>query len=213
MRRGLSVLIVDDHTLLGEMLAAELAANGCAAEAVNDPAEAVEVASRVQPDVAVLDIDLPGLTGFDVAADIASVSPGTKVLMLSAFVRNGYVDEALRMEVAGYLSKSEPLPTVLEAIDAVAIGDRRFSDAVRSRIVIGKSGAEERKTLTAMLTDRERTVLEHVAHGLSQKQVATAMGISIKTVQHHLSHVMDKVGIHDRVELSRYAIREGLIEP
>ncbi len=210
---GTSVLIVDDHPLVADMLAAELASLDWDVSTTYDPDEAAEIARSSEPSLVVLDIDLKKVSGFDVAHAVRAVSPATKIVMFSAFVRDAYVERALELEVEGYLCKCTPLAEIVEAIAAVAAGGRRFSESVTARITVGGGGATVRTSRGASLTDRERLILEQIALGLPQKQIAGSLGISIKTVQHHLAHVMDKLGLHDRVDLARYAIREGLVEP
>lgn len=209
----ISVLVLDDHPLVGDMLAAELGSHGWTVWSTSDPDDATRTAQTSAPDVAVLDIDLRGASGFDVAQSVRAVSPDTRIVMFSAFVRDAYVERALQLEVEGYVCKCTPLEDIVDAIEAVAAGNRRFSEAVSRRVVIGPGGPTVRTSRGATLTGRERLVLEQIARGLPQKQVATSLGISIKTVQHHVAHLMDKLGLHDRVDLARYAIREGLVEP
>lgn len=216
MARRPVVLLVDDHPLVRETLRSRLEASGCDVLDTGSPMEAGPLSASAQPDVAVVDIELPDMSGFEVVTEIGRRSPTTRVLLLSAFVRDAYIDRALELEVAGYITKSEPPEVLMEAVMAVAQGAERFSDDVRARIII--EGGNPRSlgrgaSRRSALTEREMEVLVLVARGLPQKQVASQLGISIKTVQHHLDHVMDKLGIHDRVDLARFAIREGLIEP
>jgi len=211
-----SILLVDDHMLIREMLQERLTSEGFEVDSTGDTAEAIELAIELQPDVAVLDIDMPGRSTFEVARVLHVESPNTRVVFLSAYVRDAYIEQALAVQASGYLCKCEPLEEILAAIGAVANGATCYSRKVLRRIVIDGSHArlaEEPVTRSSLLTNRERDVLLHVARGLSQQQVAHVLDISIKTVQHHLEGVMDKLEIHDRVELARYAIREGIVEP
>ncbi len=176
---------------------------------------AIELASRTHPDVAVLDIDMPGVSAFGAARVVREVSPSTRVIFLSAFVHDSYVDEALGVEASGYLTKSQPPEAIVEAIRRVHRGGTAFSPDVLDRIVIDSDGVGlgvATRTRLDILTEREREVLSYVARGLPQKQIARLAGISLKTVQHHVTHIMDKLEIHDRVELARFAIREGVVE-
>jgi len=210
------ILVVDDHTLLREMLQEKLAAEGLDAVTTGDTTEAIELAIELQPEVVVLDIDMPGRSTFEVARVLQSESPDTRVVFLSAYVRDTYIERALAVEASGYLCKCDSLDQILAAIRTVVGGGTCYSRQVLHRIVI--DGTEVRLAdppiaRSSLLTDRERDVLFHVAQGLSQRQVAHALDISIKTVQHHLEGIMDKLDIHDRVELTRFAIREGIVEP
>lgn len=216
MTMGVSVLLVDDHALVRDMLQERLAREGMTIVGLASSGEhAVELAASSLPDVAVLDIDMPGMSAFQAAREVRTVSPDTRVVFLSAFVHDRYVDQALAVEASGYLTKAEPPEAIVAAVRKVHGGRSSFSRSVLDRIVIDSSGARlanGSKTRCETLTEREREVLGYVARGLPQKQIARLAGISVKTVQHHVTHLMDKLEIHDRVELARFAIREGLVE-
>ena len=212
----ITVLLADDHTLLRDMLSQTLVAHGMKVVAEVGSADAAEaLGCSTSPDVAVLDIDIPGKSIFEVARSIQQASPGTRVLFLSAFVHDQYIEEALAVEATGYLTKTEPPEVLVASIRKAVSGATSYSAEVINRIVIGESGARLAgyHARIELLTDREREVLCYVAQGLQQKQIATCAGISIKTVQHHIMHLMEKLAIHDRVDLARFAIREGLVEP
>ncbi|NNC39205.1 MAG: response regulator transcription factor [Acidimicrobiia bacterium] len=213
---GISVLLADDHVLVRDMLDERLSREGMDIVGLATSGEhAVELAGTHLPDVAVLDIDMPGISAFTAARQVRAVSPATRVLFLSAFVHDRYVDQALAAEASGYLTKGEPPEAIVEAIRKVYNGRTSFSRAVLERIVIDPDGARlgiGSKTRCGLLTDREQEILSYVARGLPQKQIARLAGISVKTVQHHIMHLMEKLEIHDRVELARFAIREGLVE-
>lgn len=210
------VLVVDDHALVREMLADRIASERgmhvTAQAATSD--EAVRLCQDLAPDVVLLDIDLPGISAFDAARTMAKADHPPWIIFLSAFIQDGYIAEALAVRAAGYLSKATPPSEVVAAIRAVAGGRTAMGAEVLDRLILNELPTEPgvvagaRRTL---LTQREREVVALVAAGLQQKQVAVRMGISIKTVQTHLAHAMDKLAIHDRVELARYAIREGLV--
>lgn len=211
-----SVVLADDHVLVREMLRELLARAGMVVAGVAESGDvAVELVAEAQPDVVVMDIDMPGICAFDAARDMHRVSPSTKVIFLSAFVHDCYIAQALGVEASGYLTKSEPPAAIIEAIQNVHRGATSYSAAVRDRIVIDPVGVRlggGAKSRFESLTDREREVLAYVARGLAQKQIAYLIGVSVKTVQQHIMHIMDKLEIHDRVELARYAIREGCVE-
>jgi DNA-binding NarL/FixJ family response regulator len=209
------VLIVDDHALVREMLTDRIAdePDMIVIGQAGSGDEAIELA-EICPDVVLLDIDMPGISAFDAARSIARACPGVRVVFLSAFIQDGYIAEALDVEASGYLSKTTSPTKLVGAIRTVAGGGTAMSAEVLDRLVL--TAPDEHQTRTAgsrrsLLTQREREVVALIAQGLQQKQVATRMGISIKTVQTHLAHAMDKLGIHDRVDLTRWAIREGVI--
>lgn len=211
----IGVLVVDDHALVREMLADRISSERgmlvTGQAATSD--DAVRLCRALTPDVVLLDIDLPGISAFDAARTMMDSEEPPRIIFLSAFIQDGYIAQALAVRAAGYLSKATPPPEVMDAIRTVAAGRTAMCAEVLDRLILDGApteqgvGAGARHTL---LTQREREVVALIATGLQQKQVATQMGISIKTVQTHLAHAMDKLEIHDRVELARYAIREGL---
>lgn len=212
----IGVLVVDDHALVREMLADRISAERgmhiTAQAATSD--DAVRVCDELRPDVVLLDIDLPGISAFDAARKMNSSPHPPRIIFLSAFIQDRYIANALDVRAAGYLSKTTPPSEVIDAIRTVVVGRTAMCAEVLDRLVFETLptelgvGVGARRTL---LTQREREVVALIAVGLQQKQVAVRMGISIKTVQTHLVHAMDKLEIHDRVELARYAIREGLV--
>ena len=216
MSKTASVLIADDHALVRDMLRLRLLREGMeVVGAVGTAEEAERLGSSLRPVVALLDIDMPGRSMFEVARAIQTASPETRIVFLSGFVHDAYIEEALGVEASGYLTKSESPDVIVAGIRKAAGGATCFSPEVLDRIVIDEHGARlgGGHTRFDTLTDRERELLAYVARGLQQKQIARQAGISIKTVQTHITHLMDKLSIHDRVELARFAIREGLIEP
>lgn len=216
MSEAITVVLADDHTLLRDMLRMTLTAEGMDVVADVGSGEAAEAICRsMRPDVAVLDIDMPGKCIFEVTRSVQQTSPETRVIFLSAFVHDQYIEDALAVEASGYLTKTEPPGVLVASIRKAVGGATSFSSEVINRMVIGESGARlaGHHARIETLTEREREVLRYVAQGLQQKQIAARAGISIKTVQHHIMHLMDKLAIHDRVDLARFAIREGLVEP
>jgi len=218
MPTPIRVLVVDDHALVRDMLADRLSREptisvvGTAASAD----VAVDVAEQHQPDVVILDIDMPGLDCFEGARRILDVRPETRIVFLSAFTHDQYIDQALEIGAMGYVTKREPPLNIVRAIRDVAADRAYFSDEVRERIVLDNHSARlppRAGSRLRQLTPRERDVLLYVARGLTKRGVAEVLGISVKTVEKHAENLMARLDIHDRVELARFAIREGLIEP
>jgi DNA-binding NarL/FixJ family response regulator len=212
------VVLADDHTLVRQSLARLLNenANMQVLADVGSADEAVEVCIRQNggPDVVVLDIDMPGIAAFDAARTIIARCPSAKVIFLSAFTHDRYIQAALACGAMGYLCKTEPPEKVVKAIRSVASGQTYFSPEVQSRLVIDSSGVHlELQPTMKNLTPRELEVLTYIAKGLSKKEIANLMHLSVKTVENHTANVMSRLDIHDRVQLTRLAIREGLIEP
>lgn len=175
--------------------------------------DAIDQALRTTPDIVLMDIDMPGLDCFDAARTIQARCPETRVIFVSAFCHDEYIEQALAVEAAGYITKSEPIDRIVEAIRKVASGGSYYSEQVLNRIVVESRGtrlAPENQTRVSTLTRRETEVLKYIASGSSQKQIAQTMNISAKTVHSHSMNLMTTLGIHDRVELTRFAIREGL---
>ena len=162
-----------------------------------------------------MDIDMPGLICFDAARRITALQPDARIIFLSAFLHDHYIDQALRAKARGYLTKREPPETVVAAILEVASGGAYFSEEIRSRIVVETGGtklAERSASLISILTTRETETLRYIAKGLAKKEIAATMGVSVKTVDRHATNLMSKLDIHDRVELARFAIREGIAD-
>ena len=214
---SIRILLVDDHELVRSALSGQLSTQPefeVVAEAA-DAQAAIAAASEHRPDVLLMDIDMPGMICFDAARRIVSRFPETRIIFLSAFFHDHYIDQALKVRARGYLRKSEPITKLMAAIREVASGGVWFSEEVSARIVVGEGGAAlDTATLTCVstLSDREVEVLRYLARGMSKKQVAATMHLSPKTIDNHTCRIMNKLDIHDRVELARFAIREGLAE-
>ncbi len=212
------VVLADDHTLVRQSLSRLLNehADMQVTADVGSADEAVEACLRPGStvDVVLLDIDMPGIAAFDAARTIIARCPGAKVIFLSAFTHERYIQAALACGAMGYLCKTEPPEKVIKAIRSVAAGQSYFSPEVQSRLVVDSSGVHlEVKPTMQNLTPRELEVLTYIAKGLSKKEIANLMHLSVKTVENHTANVMGRLDIHDRVQLTRLAIREGLIEP
>ena len=217
MTESVTILLVDDHALFRDSLRQLLEAESGlkVIGAVADAGEAIELVNICRPEIILMDIDMPGLICFDAAKRIAHLSPVTRIIFLSAFFHDHYIDEALKVKARGYLTKSEPPERAVEAIKRVAAGKVCFSPQINARIVAGPDGvklAKPCRTRTSTLTRREAEVLRYLARGLTKKEIAKTMHISLKTVEGHADRLMGKLNIHNRVELARFAIREGLAE-
>lgn len=215
--RRLKILVVDDHALVREAVADQLSREedfevvGTASEA----GDVLRMAPELKPDVVIMDIDMPGMICFDAAHRLTVHDEGPLIIFLSAFFHDHYIEQALRVKARGYVVKTDPPSTLIEAIREVAAGGSYFSEKVRARLVVGDGRvelAEEGRTAVSLLTQREVEVLRYIAQGLSKKEIAATMHLSTKTVENHSARLMAKLDIHDRVELARFAIREGLAE-
>ncbi len=217
MNDSIRVLLVDDHALLRETLKDHLnvSAGLTVVGTAKSADDAVAIAAERQPDVVVMDIDMPGQSCFDAARIIKSRSPLTSVIFLSAFFNDRYIESALQAQASGYVTKDEAPGVIVEAIRSAAAQVAYFSPRVQSRIVVDRTGvrlAGGGHSRASLLTARELEVLRYLARGLAKKEIAATMHLSVKTVSRHTENLMEKLDIHDRVDLARYAIREGLAE-
>ena len=167
-----------------------------------------------RPKIAIVEVDLEGRSGFELAGDLVMRQRETKVIFYRSAMPDIYIEQALRSKAAGYVLKSDSLACLLTAVQAVAKGGTFYSEAIRDRVSIdpatGNTRAQFESRMT-QLSDRQLEVLRHLAYGLSVKDVARKMHISVKSVDSHKYRIMQSLGIHDRVDLARYAIREGLV--
>jgi DNA-binding NarL/FixJ family response regulator len=211
----LHILIADDHGIVRSgirMLIDRQAGMQVVAEA-EDGIQAVELAQATHPDVAILDVTMPRMTGLQAAREIRARAPQTSVLLLSMHDDERYFFEAVEAGANGYVLKRSADTDLIDAIQAVARGED-FVSPVTERAAIKEwleSGKADR--LEDPLTPRELDVVKLIAEAYTNKQIAEALHVSEKTVESHRSNVFGKLGMRDRVELVRYAIRRGLVEP
>jgi DNA-binding NarL/FixJ family response regulator len=211
------ILLADDHPLLRRGLREVIDKQPdlqVVAEA-SDGAEALEQALAEEIDLAILDVAMPRLTGLQAAEQLRRRRPAIRVLILSMYDNEQYVFAALRAGAAGYLLKSAADDKVVEACRAIRQGEQFvYAGEASPRATDYLARARRGETIPAeMLTPRELEVLKLIAEGHSSRQIAETLVISIKTVETHRSNMMEKLGVHDRVDLTRYAIRRGLIQP
>jgi DNA-binding NarL/FixJ family response regulator len=206
------ILLADDHMMVRQGIRALLEKEGfeVVAEAM-DGRDAVRLAEKLKPDVAVLDIAMPLLNGIDAAREIRRVSPRTKTTLLTVHEENQYVVEALRAGVTGYVVKTKAAEDLVKAIREVSLGAVYMSPGVSREAV--RAYLDGSEPSTDGLTPREREVLQLVAEGKTTKEVAAVLGISVKTAESHRSRIMEKLDIHETASLVRYAIRLGVIQP
>jgi DNA-binding NarL/FixJ family response regulator len=213
---AIRVLIADDHTLLREGIRSllklydDIEVVGEAA----DGAEAVEKATRLSPDIVLMDVAMPGLGGLEATLEIHRRSPNTRVLVLTQYDDPEYVRRFLKAGVSGYVLKKAAGTELVSAIRAVQTGSSYLSPQIAGTVIEGYlKGQEltETEDVYERLTDREKQVLKLVAEGYSNSEIASMLSLSVKTVMGHRENVMEKLGIHSRTELIKYAIKHGLI--
>ena len=211
------VLLADDHTVVRQGLRALLVGEEdieIAAEAENGR-QAVQLARDLSPEVVVMDIAMPVLNGVEASRQILRASPSVKVLVLSSYSDEEYVQQLTEAGISGYLVKQTAGSELLKAIREVARGNAYFSPAIAKRLrdrCLENPGPQPEKNQSPRLTTREAEVLQLIAEGRANKQIAAELCISIKTVEKHRQQVMNKLGIHDVAGLTRHAIKKGIIE-
>jgi two-component system response regulator NreC len=206
------VVLADDHVVVREGLKSLLERQGFSVVGeASDGREAARITREVRPDVAVLDLTMPVLNGLDAAREIQQTTPSTKTVLLTMHNEEQYVLSALRCGITGYVLKSRASSSLVEALREVCQGNVYLSPGI-SRAVVSAflNGAE---APAEPLSPREREVLQLIAEGQTTKEVATILGVSVKTAESHRSRIMEKLNIHQTAGLVRYAIRKGLIEP
>jgi DNA-binding NarL/FixJ family response regulator len=213
-----TLLIADDHELLRDMLARRLGEEPDlqVVGAAGDASTALTESLKLQPDLVLMDIDMPGLSVFEAARRIKDRLPDTRIMFLSAYVQDGFIAQALEIRASGYLTKGHTPEYLIACIRKALRGSTCFSPEVESRLEIGSAGvrlALKRRCRLELLTEREKQVLSYLARGMSKKEIARLDSTSVKTVDHHCQHIMEKLDLHDRVALTRFAIREGLVAP
>jgi DNA-binding NarL/FixJ family response regulator len=210
------ILVADDHALVREGLKRVLDHEpdlAVVAEAA-DGAEAVEYALDETIDLAVLDISMPRKTGLQAARELSRRRPELRTLILSMYENEQFLFEALKAGASGYVLKSGAEDDIIDACRAAIRGQSfLYPSAVDTLIRDLIERADRRGDDFELLTPRELEVLKLIAEGHSSKEIATMLVISIKTVDQHRTNMLDKLRMHDRVDLTRYAIRRGLIEP
>ena len=207
------IILADDHSLVRAGLQALLEALGQnVIGETGDGKEALQLIERLKPDAAFVDITMPGLNGFDVAARAKNLSPKTRIVILSMHADAAYVAQALRAGVSGYLLKGANIEELRVALQAISRGETFLSPAISKQVVDGfLRGSGDVKSPLSGLTDRQREILRLIAEGRSTKEIAADLNLSTKTVETHRAQIMERLNIRDIAGLVRFAIRSGLI--
>jgi DNA-binding NarL/FixJ family response regulator len=207
------VLIADDHGIVrsGLRMLIERQSDMDVVGEASDGVEALQLTQAEHPDVAVLDVSMPRMTGLQAAREIRSHSPDTRVLLLSMHDDDRYFFEGLEAGAAGYVLKRAADTDLIEALRTVAAGRTFLSDDAQAALMgewqAGRAEPEDK------LTPRELEVVKLIAEAFTNRQIAKTLQLSEKTIESHRSNLLAKLGMRDRVELVRYAIRRGLVEP
>lgn len=210
------ILLVDDHTLVRagfRMLLEKIQGIVVIGEA-SDGLSAIQMAKDLEPDVVLMDIAMQGMNGLEATRRIRQEGMGAKILMLSMYTNEEYLKEALSAGAAGYLLKDADRNELEVAIKSVCRGETYLTPTM-AKFTVGAYCRREETTLgpLARLTARQREILQLIAEGLSTKQIAQRLDLSVKTVETHRAQLMERLEIHDVAGLVRLAIRTGLIQP
>lgn len=210
------VMVVDDHPMWREAVERDLEAAGFSVVATAATGtEAINRAAATRPQVVVLDLQIPPPNGVEVTATVLQADPSARVLILSASGEQDDVLEAVKAGATGYLVKSASREELVDAVRRVAAGDSVFTAGLAGLVLgefrrLGAGDRDSRQPAEDQLTDRETEILKMVAKGMSYRQIAERLVLSHRTVQNHVQNTLRKLQMHNRVELTRYAIEQGL---
>jgi DNA-binding NarL/FixJ family response regulator len=211
----ITVLIVDDHNIVRQGLKALLLSEGditIVAEAQSGR-EAVQLATRLRPEIVIMDLAMPLLNGWEATRQLIKAVPQSKVVVLSSYGDDAHIQQAIAAGAAAYLLKQTAATDLVKAIREVKRGNAYFSPIIAKRLSeqsLRPNGMPE--TQSAELTSREAEVLQLIAEGFANKQIAGELGLSVKTVEKHRQAVMNKLNIHDTAGLVRHAASKSIIE-
>ncbi len=208
------VMIVDDHALVREGIMAllKLYEDVEVVGEASDGTEAIDAANRLKPDIILMDIAMPGLGGLEATLEIKKTHPDIKVIVLSQYDDKEYVSRFLKANVSGYILKKAVGGELIAAIRAVAKGESYLHSSVASKVIDGYVGrTREVADPYDLLTDREKQVLKLIAEGNTHKEIASVLGISVKTAVAHHTNISEKLDMHSKAELIKFAIQKGII--
>ena len=211
------IVVVDDHKFMRELICARLQREGGRYRVVGHAADAkgaVEQCRWHQPDLLILDINLPDKTGIEVVPQIRKFCEHTRVLLCTAYPVNERVDECLKAGAAGFVEKTNTWDDFLGAVERVSRGERYFVSKPAESKPVGHSGARQQiREPNAPLTTREKEILALVAEGLTSKDIARRLDLSVLTVDTHRANLMNKLGVRNVAGLVVFAVRSGIYEP
>ncbi len=211
------VLIADDHALVREGIAAflKLCDDVEVVAEASDGVEAIEKTGKTRPDIIIMDVNMPKLGGLETTIEIKKTQPDVKVLVLTQYEDREYISRFLKAGVSGYLLKKAVGSDLVAALKAISRGELYLYSSIASEVVAGYLHGEREawpEDLYEKLTDREKQVLKLVAEGHTHKEVADMLAISVKTVIAHQTNIGEKLGIHTRAGLVKFAIQKGIIK-
>jgi DNA-binding NarL/FixJ family response regulator len=214
----IKILLVDDHSLMREGMAAMLrdVEDIEIVGSIGSGEEAVNLADQLKPNLILMDIMLRGMTGIEATRWIKERDATVKIILISMEISKDYISAGIKSGVDGYLHKDSEKTTLIEAIRSVHGGGRYFNEAITSLVFEDfykheKTGKAKERKISQDLTKREHEILELVAEGKSNKEVAESLFISVKTVETHKTHILEKLGLRNTAELVKYAIKNNII--
>ncbi|HEX9016368.1 MAG TPA: response regulator transcription factor [Chloroflexota bacterium] len=212
------VIIADDHAVVRTGIRLLLSAHQdiVVVGEAKDGFEAIDLASELRPDVVVMDVAMAGLSGLEATRRLRQLQPDAKILMLTMHADEEYFFEAVRAGASGYVLKEASHEDVVEAVRTVGRGGVAFDSSLARKLLddyLRRVDAGEEGESFGRLTDREREVLRLTAEGRSAREIAELLTLSPKTVEKHRTNLMEKLNLHNRAELVRYAVKKGLVDP
>lgn len=217
MARKIRIMIADDHALVREGIAAFLKMSDAyevVAEA-SDGVEAIEAAKKHKPDIVLMDISMPKLGGLEATIELKKNNPAVKILVLTQYEDTVYIRRFLKAGASGYLLKTAVGTDLITAIESITAGKVYIHPSIASNLVDGYLGLQKGEPVEdpyERLTDREKQVLKLIAEGYTHKEMADILNISVKTAVTHQTNLCEKLGIHVRAGLIKFAIQKGIIK-
>jgi DNA-binding NarL/FixJ family response regulator len=212
MKMPIRVLLADDHILVRQGIKSLLEREGIQVVGeARDGQEVIQLAAKHSPDVAVIDVGMPLLNGLDATRELKRFAPKTKTILLTRHDEDEYLIEALRAGAKGYVLKNQAASDLVQAIQLVCRGQVYLSPGMSSVVV--NAYLSKAELPVDPITSREREVLQLIAEGKSTRDIASLLGISVKTADSHRSRLMRKLDIHEVASLVRYAVRKHLVQP
>ena len=216
MTNPVRVMLVDDHAVvrMGFRLLLEGAPDIKVAAEAQSGEEAVRLFAEGKPDVVVMDISMPGMTGLVATRKLKALQPDTAIITLTRHSDDAYLQELLRAGVSGYVLKQSPPNELVQAIRAAAAGGQYLDSSLTARVTAGFLGREGKRDgkAGAAISERESDVLRLIASGYSNKEIAARLSLSVKTVEAHKANAMRKLGLNGRIDIVKYAILQGWLQ-
>ena len=213
---AIRIMLVDDHKMIRDGLRA-LIEKHHNMEVVGEAADgqiAIQTARKLSPDVIVIDIGMPELNGIEATRRIMALKSKPRVIGLSMHADRRYVSQMLKAGASGYILKDSAFEELVQAIETVVKGRTYLSPQIAGTVVteFKRTAKDDDGTVFSLLTEREREVLQQISEGCSTKEIASSLGVSVKTIETHRRQIMEKLNLHSVAELTKYAVKEGLTE-